>query len=459
MAICIAGAGALAIPGYTLCQPKARPNIVIVIADDLGWGDVGYHGSTIRTPNIDRLASEGLEMDRFYTAALSSPTRAGFLTGRYPDRFGIRNIVIRPWLNYGLDPTEETLPKILSQNGYDNRAIIGKWHLGHLDLKYHPLNNGFTHFYGCLNGAIDYFNKKRNGEPDWHRDFEVCHDKGYSTELITSEAVRCIEDYSKQKTPFFLCVTYNAPHVPLEAQPEDLQIYTGDRNISDFDSATAKRLIYSAMVTCMDRGIGQIYKALQQSGVSDNTLFIFFSDNGADVNSGGGSSGILRGQKNTEWEGGVRAPAFIHYPAFSGDGRKITQLTGYVDIVPTIRDLLGVTTAPQRPLDGISVLAALREPDVKIERTMYLGRGAAIDSDGNKYLSPGHNPLMTDLNGVLLTNVFTDPGEQKSKNKKNSTLSHSLQRVVQQYDTIVPPQIPKGHPKTFLPPKNWDITQ
>ena len=125
-----------------------RPNIVIIIADDLGWANVGYHGSAIQTPNIDKLAKEGVELHRFYTTPVSSPTRAGLLTGRYPSRFGIRENVIPPWRDFGVDPSEETLPEMLEKAGYTNRALIGKWHLGHSRRIYHPLSNGYTHFYG-----------------------------------------------------------------------------------------------------------------------------------------------------------------------------------------------------------------------------------------------------------------------------------------------------------------------
>lgn len=201
------------------CDAKQKPNVVIILADDLGWGDVGYHGSTIQTPNIDRLAADGIELDRHYAASVSSPTRAGLMTGRYPSRFGIRETVIPPWRDYGLPVEERTMADMLADNGYEDRAILGKWHLGHGRLAYYPLNRGFTHFYGHLNGAIDYFNHEREGELDWHNDWDSSYDEGYSTDLLTTEAVRCIEDYSKDG-PYFLYVAYNAPHSPYQA-PED----------------------------------------------------------------------------------------------------------------------------------------------------------------------------------------------------------------------------------------------
>lgn len=141
----------------SFAQQVERPNIVIVLADDLGWGDVGFHGSEIKTPCLNALAAEGVVLDRFYTAPISTPTRAGLMTGRYPNRFGIRTTVIPPWREDGLDENEETLADMLARNGYSNRAIIGKWHLGHTRKVHYPINRGFSHFYGHLNGAIDYF--------------------------------------------------------------------------------------------------------------------------------------------------------------------------------------------------------------------------------------------------------------------------------------------------------------
>ena len=255
--------GCTLLPAFLHAQTE-RPNIVIVLADDLGWGDVGFHGSEIKTPCLDALVGEGVELERFYTSPISTPTRAGLMTGRYPNRFGVRSAVIPPWREDGLDENEETMADMLARNGYKNRAIIGKWHLGHTKKVHYPMNRGFSHFYGHLNGAIDYFDLTREGELDWHNDWETCHDKGYSTELITKEAIRCIDAYEKEG-PFMLYVAYNAPHTPLQAQEKDIKLYT-----DNFDSLTPKeqkKVTYSAMVSCMDRGIGAIVDALKKKGI------------------------------------------------------------------------------------------------------------------------------------------------------------------------------------------------
>ena len=182
-------AALLLFAGAALAAP---PNIVLIVSDDQGWNDVGYHGSEVRTPHIDRLAREGVELDRFYACPVCTPTRAGLLTGRYAIRFGMQRAVNRPFLKTGIPASEVTLPETLADAGYVARAAIGKWHIGHYRRSHHPLSQGFTFFYGHYNGNIDYFTHHREGELDWHRDFEPSRDAGYSTDLIADEAAEFI---------------------------------------------------------------------------------------------------------------------------------------------------------------------------------------------------------------------------------------------------------------------------
>lgn len=437
---------------------KHNPNIVIVVADDLGWGDVGFHGSEIKTPCLDSLAREGVELERFYTSPISSPTRAGLMTGRYPNRFGFRDAVIPPWREDGLDAGEETIADMLGRNGYTNRAIIGKWHLGHTREEHYPLHRGFTHFYGHLNGAINYFDHTREGELDWHNDYETCRDQGYSTDLITAEAVRCIDKYSAQDSPFLLYVAYNAPHTPLQAKEEDIRIYAPDT--TGLKPRQIRKATYSAMVTCMDRGIGTIVDELRAKGILDDTIVLFFSDNGC-ASTPGSSSGPLRGHKFDEWDGGVRAPAILlwskarkHYPALR------RQLTGFVDVAPTLRDLVGDTTAPVRPYDGISILPVLKGKATGIPRQMYLGHGAVV-TDGYKFISRGKQPGLN-LERDFLTDIVADPYEKQNMAPAHPELTDSLRRIVQRFDTITPytPELPYGHgQKGFRAPAEWKITR
>lgn len=439
------------------CQEKKsdRPNIVIILADDLGWGDVGFHGGKIQTPSLDRLAEYGIQMNRFYTAPVSSPTRAGLMTGRYPNRFGIRETVIPPWRDFGLDPEEEILPEMLAKAGYTHRAILGKWHLGHSRKAYYPLSNGFTHFYGHLNGAIDYFTHEREGELDWHNDWESSYDQGYSTDLITKEAIRCIDNYSTEEEPFFLYVAYNAPHTPLQAKPEDIALYT-----DDLDSLTPKEkkiATFSAMVTCMDRGIGEIHEALKRNGIEENTLLIFFSDNGAEPN-GGGTNQPLRGTKFDEWDGGVRVPAIVSYPAKYKGKRQIDQVVGFVDIMPTLKAMLHIPGEPHRSFDGIDISPVLSGEAHTIERDFYLGCGAVVNNH-YKFILPGKNPRIN-IENNFLSFYPNDPYEKENAIEEHPAEAVRLKELAEKYDAIEPPfkVLPYGEGKEgFVAPTEWKV--
>jgi len=449
-------------------QTTKKPNIIIILADDLGWGDVGYHGSDIKTPNLDKLAKEGIELNRYYTAAVCSPTRAGLLTGRYPDRFGLRTTVIPPWSEFGVSTDEVFLPQILANAGYKNRAILGKWHLGHAKLDYHPLKRGFTHFYGHYNGAIDYFTHEREGELDWHNDYDTSNDKGYSTDLIANEAIKNIKAYNNQ-SPFFIYVAFNAPHGPLQAKEEDLLKYGYDKTKPTFGKPNARkekgrgnteRQTYSAMVTSMDTNIGRILQTLRDLKIDDNTLVLFHSDNGAAPGEGG-TSGELRGTKFTEWEGGVRAPAIIKWPTGFKGGKVTNQVMGYVDVFPTLLEIVGVKAKAKNPLDGISILPVLTGKTQKIERNFYLGAGAIVNQDWKLIKAPSSNPRMKFKEDQFFK-ISTDPNEKNNLTNNNEAAYISLKAQVDKFDGIkasvsVPPY-EEGR-QGFVAPKEWKITQ
>lgn len=452
-------------------QTPAKPNIIIIVADDLGWGDVGFNGSEIKTPNLDQLSQEGVVLNRYYVTPICSPTRAGLMTGRYPNRFGLRQNVIAPWLNFGVDTTEEFLPQLLAKAGYKNRAAIGKWHLGHAKKAYLPLNRGFTHFYGHYNGAIDFFTQEREGERDWHNDWKASFDKGYATDLITNETMKCIKAYKKDG-PFFLYIAYNAPHAPLQAKEKDLKQYGYDPSKPKFGNGGAgneealkgrgntKRQTYAAMVTAMDEGIGKILETLKSEGLEENTLVLFHSDNGAETEQGG-SSGALRGQKFQEWDGGVRAPAVIKWPKGFEGGRTIDQLTGYIDVAPTLHEITGIQSQPAKKYDGISIFSVLKNSQKSIDRSIYLGYGSIIRNDWKLVKAKTGNPKM-ELEEDMLFNIISDPAESKNVKGFNQGVYKTLMEEVDKYDGLkssftVPP-FGQGR-KTFKAPKNWEIKE
>ena len=373
-----------------------RPHIVILLADDLGWADVSFHGDQIKTPNLDRLVSEGAELTRFYVCPVCSPTRAGLMTGRYPIRYGLMRAVLPPWRRGGLDVAEVTMPEVLAQAGYKHRGIFGKWHLGHSDVQYHPLRRGFTEFVGHYNGAIDYFTHQRDGMLDWHRDHEPNRDEGYSTDLIAEAAVQFINRHAGDDSPLLCYVPFNAPHSPLQAKDEDLARY---RHLTDAEPRLSQppgraaqgngsygargrgknqRQTLAAMISSMDQGIGRILEALKANGIDDNTLVWFFSDNGGVAP---GDNRPLRGAKASVFEGGVRVPSAVRWPDRIPAGGKIDTPLAYIDVLPTLMRVAGIEAHGGKPLDGMDVLDVLTGQREELRRELYNYIGQQGEAD------------------------------------------------------------------------------
>lgn len=325
----------------TVRADERQPNIIFILADDLGGGDVGWRGGEIKTPHLDRLALTGVALDAFYVQPVCSPTRAALLTGRYPIRYGLQVGVVRPWARYGLPLQEQTLAEGLASAGYVT-AVIGKWHLGHFHPDFLPTRRGFIHQYGHYNGAIDYNTHERDGGFDWHRDDRVCRDPGYSTHLIAKEAVSIVERYAT-KRPFFLYVPFNAVHSPHQA-PE--------RYLTDYPQLRGNRRLYAGMLAAMDEAIGEIMAAVDRAGVRDQTLVVFSSDNGGPAPGVVTSNGELRAGKGTHYEGGVRVAAFANWPGVIPAGSKIDEPLHMVDWYPTLLRVAGATVDQKLPLDG-----------------------------------------------------------------------------------------------------------
>lgn len=334
----------LLLPAYTASAEDVKPrppHIVVMLADDLGWGDVGFHGGGIPTPHLDGLARAGTRLEHFYVQPVCTPTRGALMTGRYPMRLGLQCGVIRPWAMHGLPLDERILPVALKGAGY-RTAIVGKWHLGHNKPAYLPTRRGFDIQYGHYNGALDYFTHIRDGGHDWHRNDQRSDDKGYATELTAKEAERVIAEHDKTQ-PLFLYVPFTAPHTPLQAPKETIAKFAAvkDRN----------RRVYAAMVSCMDDAVGRIVKQLKTSGYPmDNTLIFFASDNGG--LSFLGSNGQFRSQKGRLYEGGVRSPAVMVWKGTVPAGRSTDAMMHIVDLYPTLLKRAGVSLKQEKPIDG-----------------------------------------------------------------------------------------------------------
>lgn len=321
---------------------EGKPNIVVIVADDLGYADCGFGGGKeIATPHLDKLAAAGTVLESFYVQPVCSPTRAALMTGRYPMRHGLQVGVIRPTAKYGLPLEERTLASALREAGYFT-AITGKWHLGSFDKAYWPQARGFDHAYGHLFGALDYFTHQRDGQVDWYRNGERLEEEGYTTHLLAREAVKLVETAAADK-PFFLYVPFNGVHTPLQVPERYLQPY---------GKLQGQRRTLAGMLAAVDEAVGQIVAAVEKKGVRQRTLFVFSSDNGGYNPGVVTDNGPLRAGKGTLYEGGVRAAAFATWDGQIPAGKRSAEPLHMVDWYPTLIRLAGGSLEQKTPLDG-----------------------------------------------------------------------------------------------------------
>jgi arylsulfatase A-like enzyme len=392
-----------------------KPNIVYIVADDLGWKDVGFNGCTeIKTPNIDALAAGGAKFTQFYVQCMCTPTRAALMTGRYPFRYGLQTMVIPGQAGYGLDTSEYLMPQCLKDAGYAT-AIIGKWHLGHADIKYWPKQRGFDYQYGAMIGELDYFSHSDAGVLDWFRNNKPVHEKGYTTQLLGADAVKYINAQDPKK-PFYLYLTFNAPHTPYQALKEYEDRYP---NVAD-----PTRRTYAGMVTCLDDEIGKVVAALDKKGLRDNTLIVFHSDNGgtrnkmftgmmADVSKINlpCDNGPYRDGKGTLFEGGSRVCACANWPGHI-KAQTVDGIIHAVDMYPTLAKLAGASTEKCKPLDGVNAWDTIAEnkPSARTEIIYNVEpfRGAVRQGDW-KLIWRTLIPTSVDL-----YNLADDPSEKNN---------------------------------------------
>lgn len=352
------------------------PNIVLIMADDLGYGDVGCYGCTdIRTPAIDSLADKGVRFTTFYSNAPEcTPTRTALLTGRYQHRvgglecaLGIGNvgryddaIRLRQTNDMGLPAEQTTIARMLKDNGYAT-AICGKWHLGY-EKKFFPLRHGFDYWFGPVGGAVDYFHHcEYTGQPALYLNDRTIRREGYLTDLITEEAVKFIQ--RQWSSPFFLYVPYTSPHTPYQG-PNDKK----DKPVLQANYNKGSRKTYIEMVERMDEGIGKILRALQDKKVADNTLVIFMSDNGANNK---GNNSPYSGYKGNLFEGGIRVPCIVKWPGVLSESTISNQPCITLDFSRSIVRAAGSKTPKDRPFDGIDILRAIETKQPLQKRTLF----------------------------------------------------------------------------------------
>ncbi|MEO0483951.1 MAG: sulfatase-like hydrolase/transferase, partial [Planctomycetota bacterium] len=441
--------------GHTATIPSQAkptpPNLVIILADDLGYADVGFNGcDDIPTPHIDRIAAEGVRFTSGYvTAAVCGPSRAGLITGRHQDRFGSSvNPTIDPSVINGPPRTERTLAELLDAAGYTSMAV-GKWHLGtHPDL--YPRERGFDEFFGFLSGGHNYLPgaleledlSEVKGQWDWyrtkllHNGFRVNTD-GYLTDVLSDAGVEFIERVHRDG-PFFLYLAYNAPHTPMQATDKYLARFASINN--------ERRRTYAAMVSAMDDGVGRVLEALDQSGASDNTLVVFLSDNGGAKNNASRNR-PLRGHKGDFYEGGLRVPFAMRWPAAMPRGVDYDRPVSALDIAGTAVAAAGpkaeAALFPDKPLDGVDLRPYLSgkatgDPHEALFWRRYGRQHLAMRRGDEKLIMrPGAQPRNQ------LFDLGNDIGERNNlSTAQRAAFDQLAERVRAWADEMVPPAYP-----------------
>ena len=377
-------------------QAPPRPNFVVFLSDDMGWEQVGFNGGKeVRTPNIDRIADEGVKLTQFYVQPVCSPTRACLLTGRYAWKNGME---VRPTAEsrHGMLLDERTIAEALREVGY-RTWMVGKWHLGEWQRPHLPLQRGFDHHYGHYSALIDSFTHMRGPVLDWHRNGRPVVEDGYSTFLLADEAEQLIDRYDG-RSPFFLYLPFNAVHGPHQAPEEYLAKY----------AHLGRRGPQRAQLECMDQAVGRVLGALERKGVLDSTLVMFTNDNGGIRIT---SNGPYRGFKSHYHEGGVRVPAAMRWPGQIPAGSASDEMLHIVDLFPTLGRLAGAKIDSGLPLDGRDAWHAIahagpgpRQEVVHSLEVIRVGDWKLIE-EGASYYGWRNQPLQ-------LFNIRQDPYEE-----------------------------------------------
>ena len=416
-------------------------NFLIIVADDLGWNDVGYNGSDIETPFIDSLAKDGLVMNNFYVQTICTPTRAALLTGRYPFKFGLEKLVW-PWSDYGLPKEIPTIPEYLKKLNYKTYAV-GKWNLGHNKLEFLPTHRGFDNYYGCYLGCQDYYSHDYYNVHDFQEDGKVIYPDGHSTDLFTNKACQYIKNHDASN-PFFMYFAFTAPHVPLKCDN-----YWKNKSSSQDDL----RKTFSGLVTHMDYSIGKLIATLKSAGLYEDTFIWFTSDNGGWLGCGGNNQPYKGGKCDLN-EGGVKAVNFIHYKNLKG---SCNQVAHAIDIAPTIISLAG--GEPDK-LDGVNLAPYLFEEKV-VDRDIVLSYCQITEDKIFGACRYGKWKLIIDKKNNQLYDLEADKYEQNNLAQTNEeTFTSILNKFKLNKQFYVKSGNwgwfpPNGNPPDYVFPKYW----
>lgn len=427
-------------------SPAKPPNIVFILADDLGYADVSCYGRPdLSTPSIDRIASRGLRFLQAYAnSAVCSATRTALITGRY--QYRLRLGLEEPLAgnaDVGLPPEHPTLPSLLKKVGYSS-TLVGKWHLGVLP-RFGPLKSGYDHFYGFRGGAVDYFSHTtgRDKEDLWDDDVLI-HQVGYLTGLLGDRALEVVNKYAKSGQPFLVSLHFSAPHWPWEAPGDKAESerlrQPGSGGIADFDGGSQKT--YQRMIEEMDRQIGRVLQALDANGLTENTIIIFTSDNGGERFA---DTWPFTGKKTELLEGGLRIPALISWPARIPQGRTIDQVAISMDWMPTLLAAAGTEPDPSYAVDGMNLLPALTQNAAPVPRKLFW----RYKANRQRAARDGDYKFLKILDNTFLFNVVEDPLERANLKDRQKDVYLRLVREWYDWNASMLPEIKESFTASF----------
>lgn len=421
------------------------PNILVILTDDQGWGDLSLHGNpNLETPNIDRLAHEGAMFERFYVSPLCAPTRAEFLTGRYHPRTGVHGVTTGA---ERLNLDEFTIAQAFRSAGY-RTAVFGKWHNG-TQYPYHPLARGFEEFYGFTSGHWGiYF------DPPLEHNGKIVTGKGYITDDLTDHAIDFVTRHKDQ--PFFCYVAFNTPHSPFQVPDRFFEKFSGAQIVKRYEGKEKEELdkTRAALAMCenIDWNVGRLLDILRQTGLDQKTIVIYFSDNGP--NSWRWNGG-MRGRKGSTDEGGVRVPCLVRWPGHIPAGLRISQIAGAIDLLPTLTSLAGIKVTFPNPLDGVDLSPLLLNRPVEWpDRLIFSHQAGRVSVRNQRYI--------LDAQGRLY-DLQNDPGQTREITTDVPAIAEQLTRAVSEFRASALPQSPderpfpvgyREFPVTFLPARD-----
>ena len=442
LAVRLAALAALLLPAPHAVEQQGaprrtdRPNIVLIITDDMGWADLGSYGARdVRTPNLDRLARQGVRFTDFYANGVScTPTRTGLITGRYQQRYGAEFPLsadgerMEPGA-HALDASPTSLPRLLANGGYAT-ALVGKWHLGYEPAQ-SPAAHGFQYFFGLKSGYHDYWrHTDSRGQPDlWENDARVSV-TGYTTDLIASKTVDFITRHKDE--PFFVDVAFNAPHWPFQ-RPGTPSVAVDDaRFLKPADSLTSSRADYVTLVERMDQGVGEILATLDRLGLARNTIVVFTNDNGGEWLS---DNGPHFHRKFTTWEGGIRVPAIVRWPGRIPAGTVTRQVGITMDLTASVLAASGVAVPVDARLEGMNLLPVLERRTAVAERTLFwrstgLGRNM-------RAVRRGDLKIVVEGGHLFLFDVHRDPGERHDMARFRTADARTLRQALDAWERDV----------------------